>query len=198
MQKIRFLIITLIVVCGVQRADAQFKNQIFSNPVFHHSVQSIQPHYRYRNPGAAVWMSLGSTFLPSIAGYIILNSTSINDSKTLRYFGGTLIGAGVLFGPSVGDFYAHNYLAGATGIGIRTLSSLLIVGGILASFGDGSGTGVAVAGAVGVLGLMVSTIYNWNSAYHSAEKYNNAHHLSMAPVYYPKQKTLGLALKVRL
>ncbi len=197
MHNVRLLMITLVVVCGVQRVDAQFKNQTFTYPVFYHSVQPGPVNYKYRNPAAAVWMSLGSTFIPPIAGYLILSSTSINDSKTLRSFGGTLIGVGILFGPSVGDFYAHNYLAGGIGIGIRTLSSLMIAGGVAAGFGGEPGTGVAIAGAMGILGLMVSTIYNWNSAYHSAERYNDAHHLSVAPVYYPKQRAPGLALNVR-
>ena len=175
---VRLLIIALIVGCCAYTVSAQFKGVTFAPLGFHQSETSWYENDKYRGPETTLALSFGGTLMPTLGGIIILSSTNINDSKTLRRFGGALIGIGILLGPSIGDFYAHNYLAGISGIGLRTLSGLMAWGRTVAIILGGAGAAGVIVGSLGVMGLISSTIYNWNSAYHSAERYNTAHHTS--------------------
>jgi hypothetical protein len=134
--------------------------------------------FKLKDPTTAVYWSMGSMILPSVP----LAVTSVV-SETHAFFGATGVGlciAGVIVGPSVGHFYAGNYMRGFASIGLRAgIAGLgfLVVVGVISSYGiDDIGAaiiGAALIGGAGI-GILASGIYDIWTCPDAVRKYNRS------------------------
>lgn len=72
-----------------------------------------------KSPTTALWLSLGATTIPAVAGVIV--------SRAAPEIGVPMIYSGVLIGPSVGHWYAGRAARGWTTLGLRAGLSLATV-----------------------------------------------------------------------
>lgn len=181
-------------------------------PVKHDTanVYHYNREFHYKNPQKAFLLSLGHTVIPVLAGTIILEQTSINDSKLLRISGGAMIAYGMIVGPSIGLFYAGSDEKASVGIlgriGATALGTVgaywdLYVGlGNAFDYSGNDQTSETIPLAVfysGVILLTGSAVLQIIKAPAEARKHDRRAHLSIAPTWYPREKAPGLALSVQ-
>ncbi len=170
--------------------------------VFCLSYTSEGETFKLKDPTTAVYWSMGSMILPSVP--LIVTSAV---GETHEFLGATGIGlciTGVLVGPSVGHFYAGNYMRGFASIGLRAgIAGLgfLVVVGVISSYGiddiGGAIIGTAVIGGAGI-GILASGIYDIWTCPDAVEKYNQSIRdqggLYLAPRINLTENSYGLTL----
>ncbi|HKI47065.1 MAG TPA: hypothetical protein VKA08_17175 [Balneolales bacterium] len=172
--------------------------------VYHHSRE-----FHYKNSQKAFWLSFGHTVIPVLTGTIILEQTSINDSKLLRISGGALIVYGMIVGPSIGLFYAGSDEKASGGILGRIAATALVTVGAYWDLYVGLGNAFDYSGSdqtsetiplavfySGVILLTGSAALQIIKAPAEARKHNRMAHLSIAPTWYPREKAPGLAINI--
>ncbi|HEX9916490.1 MAG TPA: hypothetical protein VGB16_02030, partial [candidate division Zixibacteria bacterium] len=83
-----------------------------------------------KSKSTALRWSLGATLVaPVIGGSFLLKGISGSEIKAGAVVGIVVGSLGLVFGPSTGHFYAHEYGRAWTGIGLRTLSGVIIMAG---------------------------------------------------------------------
>lgn len=98
-------------------------------------LQEEQSRQSENERGNMMWnayaWAIGGTLVPITAAMVMGNLR--NDNGPLA---GTLVGSGVLLGPSLGQFYTGSLGQGFAGLGIRTLGGLMSVAGFALILGD--------------------------------------------------------------
>lgn len=115
-------------------------------------------------------------------------------------FGSVLVWSGILFGPGTGHAYAHQSWPFWRGVLLRHLGSGLMILALAISWDNpdiSGGWELFIGGTAIVFG---SAVYDIVTAKKSVRKYNAEHSiddLSIAPVYIPESRALGLSLSVK-
>lgn len=131
---------------------------------------------KLKSPTAAMYWSLGSMILPSLPLAI---SSSVS-SDVMMPTGIGLCVTGVIVGPSVGHFYAGNYMRGFASMGLRAgIAGAGILG--IAKFYtteydkemEAAIICTAIAG-VACIGILASGIYDIWTCPNSVEEYNKS------------------------
>jgi hypothetical protein len=156
-----------------------------------------------RSPAAALWMSVGSTLVPAALGGGLL-ATHSGDAKIA---GWTILGAGLVFGPSVGQFYSGRWGKGLLFALGRGAAAGVMAGGIVMFLeGDhgGSTTGGTVVMILGGIAGTALIVWGIADSYKSAKQYNEEHakkSITLSPFVMPssgrdgeKGMAYGLAL----
>lgn len=158
--------------------------------------------FKLKDPTTAVYWSMGSTILPSVP--LAVTSALGQTHEFLGVTGIALCVTGVLVGPSMGHFYAGNYMRGAASIGLRAgiagLGFLLVVG-VMSSYGiddiGGAIIGTAIIGGAGI-GILASGIYDILTCPDAVRKYNQSIRdqsgLYLAPRINLTENSYGLTL----
>ncbi len=144
----------------------------------------------YKDPGIALRKALLHTGVPVGAG-ILLSDSEIIDNRLINTTGAILIGYGLFYGPSNGNFYAEDHSRGMTGLGVRVGSFGLVLGYALAVLpnayvnafsrdNDRDYTGYNVVVALSTLTFTGSLIYNIATAPKSAREYNKDYNLDLS------------------
>ncbi len=128
-----------------------------------------------KRPLKALFYSLGCTFVPLGAGYLL----ALIEDQTCQTIGGAVGGFGLVVGPSMGNFYAHDGLKGGLGIGMRVIGVGMITAGlwdlietVIEEGESGSGKYSAALITGGTVLVMGSAVWNMVSAPFSARRYN--------------------------
>ncbi|MDX1618355.1 MAG: hypothetical protein R3224_06185 [Balneolaceae bacterium] len=189
MRNVRLLILfpAALLLCGpLAEAQAPYRSALSINATgdvhsysysYHHSyVLSRKPAYapgfagvpdtaetEPKNPSKALGRAIGHTVVPIALGVLIVVNTSPFDDDPLATAGGLLMLHGVLTGPSMGNFYARDWLRGWGGVGARILSFVII---------DSDRRNRELRNVLGIGLLAGSALYNIATAPASARAYN--------------------------
>lgn len=176
--------------------------------LYYRADTTVKLDYNYKNPQKALMLSIANTVVPVGLGAIILENTTDTDSQTLRITAGTMLIYGIIIGPSIGTFYDGYYLNGLGGIGFRILTGTVGVAAfaatLLIGLGNGFGGGqyqstvfpVAITTGCAIL-VCGSAIFQIIKAPILARKHNQSYRLTIAPTYFYREKSLGLAMNVQ-
>ena len=144
----------------------------------------------------AVKRALVHTFLPLGAGIALMTAGDSNVEGLQLITSLTLITYGGLVGPSMGNFYAEDYVTGGVGIAMRIAGTLMVgsaIGQAMAFGNDDDAEGSTpgqTMGTVGVLMVLGSAAYNIFTSAASADAYNTKHGLTgFSAGYDPVSKT---------
>jgi hypothetical protein len=141
------------------------------------SAQPAPDQLDAKDPGTATLLSIGGTVAP-----LALVAAGAGAGAQGNGSSGALLAAGIgglVIGPSLGEWYAHDYFS--PGLGLRGAGAALIIAGLGCFNGiagppcpprDNSGTAVAVIGAVVIAG---GTLCDLLTAGRSAREWNAAH-----------------------
>jgi hypothetical protein len=139
-------------------------------------------------------LSLGSTLVPIALGLALTTS----ESEPVSDLGGFLIGSGAIVGPGVGQGYANRPVRLATGSLIRIFCLGLAVTGIaVGSLDNNDNNKPYILFFAGLGGYTFSTVWDIATVGRSVDAYNQKHgslEFSVGHLYYPQEKTHGLAL----
>ncbi|MDR9416271.1 MAG: hypothetical protein RI564_08305 [Gracilimonas sp.] len=128
-----------------------------------------------------------------------------------NFAGGMLIGGGIIFAPSAGNFYAQNVESVNKGIGTRLLGSAMTLGGAYLVIADGlsrsyGGGGNDIVGSGGTILLLsgtglvfYSTVYDIFNSKRSVQTYNENKgqvYYTVSPAYYPEFGSAGLGVSI--
>ncbi len=165
----------------------------------------------FKDPRKAFLISLGNFGIPTLVGSLLLS----NGSDGTDILGGLILSYGIIVGPSMGNFYAHDQSRSVGGLAVRAGGGLLMLIGVLVWTSDtsnffgravstgkysDSGEGGALLFLAGAAITAGGIIFNLATAGQSARDYNRQHKLgnvSIAPVYFSQQKVPGLAFNIR-
>lgn len=201
---------------------ASFSFAVAQKPLLHNfniERSSINLAYRkynlksptmFKDPRKAFLISLGNFVVPTLAGSMILsNSRGVAD-----IVGGIILSYGILVGPSMGNFYAHDESRSVRGLAARVAGGGLILIGVLVWNGESSNPGgrtvsaskYAGSGESGVFLFLAGAaitaggiIFNLSTASQSARDYNRKNKLdnvSIGPACFSRCKTIGMALRI--
>jgi hypothetical protein len=151
-----------------------------------------------KSPSKAMYMALGHTLIPIGAGIGLMAMGDSNVEGLQLISGIAVLTYGGLVGPSMGNFYAKDYVRGGLGIAMRAIGTLMVwssIGQAMAWGNDDEAEGPApgeTMGSVGVLLVLGSTVWNIISAPGSANAYNEKHGLSGVSVGYDPFSKKGL------
>ncbi len=166
-------------------------------------LPSKYPVTHYESPGRALLLSAANTIVPAIAGGLILGGTTNNSSQALRISAGVIMAYGLLIGPAMGLHYAGSDRTALKGILARTAAAGIGLFGVAEDYqdfaskrGNPAFSSLVLIFAGGAI-LVGSDVLQIVQAPLEARKYNHSLHLSMAPVWYPKEKAPGLAVRLR-
>lgn len=176
-----------------------------------HSKSVLQPDtlsvtFKPKSPALASFLSISNSLIPPTAGILLLKSNSLNKSETMQKTAELLIAYGLIIGPSIGYFYVQSYTKALVGIGLRTLScGVLVFGsglGFSNTFGSHGGGSNIIPFALIITSTCVflnSYLSQMSNASKEAKIYNHKHNyqFSLAPTYFYREKSLGLAMNVR-
>jgi hypothetical protein len=115
----------------------------------------------YRDPGVATALSIGGTLVP--IALVVAGSEMDSKSNTGSSAGITMVEAGLagmVLGPSLGHWYAHDYLT--PGLGMRAGGGALIVYGLVEALSCGFDESTGCSGNVATAGR---TATSWNAAH---------------------------------
>jgi len=97
------------------------------------NVYTFQMSKERKSPATATWWSLGSTLIPTGAGFILMEAGGWNDNMTTLTTGLIAISGGWIFGPSAGHWYAEQSsrawktaLIRAVAFGVGFFSGLIV------------------------------------------------------------------------
>lgn len=146
-----------------------------------------------KSPALALALSAGGTAVPLVGAW------SLRETRAGAFLGG----AGIVFGPSLGNYYAENCRRARTGFTIRAVGVGITAVGLLyglASFFSANRMTVRVLMGVGRATVAAGAIYDIITAPISAAEYNEAHgiRVGIAPTVGPQGTQVGLAFRVRL
>jgi len=181
----------------------------------HADPQAAGGEFEYKSPGMALSLSLLSTLVPMVAGTIMVSQahklqTSLGRTG-VEYAGVAGLALGLSFGPSIGYAYSGAHFRG-WGMGLLRLAGIgagafaIYAGVALSICGEGEdcsnredGGGLIVLGAVSLIALAVSAVYDIATAPRAARRANEQHgltNLSLVPVPIPGRSSTspGLAL----
>jgi hypothetical protein len=131
-----------------------------------------------KSSSKALTMALGHTAIPIAAGLGLMTIGDSNVEGLQLASSVSLITYGGLVGPSMGNFYAKDYVRGGLGIAMRTVGTLMIGRGIASGMAwgnDDEAEGPAPGGnsiAIGTALVFGSALWNILSAPSSANTYN--------------------------
>jgi hypothetical protein len=206
--------------------DAADTSSAGSTPGLNPPKNDTQPHqavpqaaggeFGYKSPGMALSLSLLSTLVPMVVGTIMVSQA--HDVHThlgytsLAYAGVAGLALGLSFGPSIGYAYSGEHFRG-WGMGLLRLvgvgvGSVAIVFGAISGSGafcsdscnkSGDGGGWVLLGAVSLIAVVVSAVYDIATAPRAARRANEQHgltNLSLVPMAIPGRSSTspGLAL----
>ncbi len=148
--------------------------------------QNIKPDLTYtpKNKSMAITMGVANTIAPPLLAYYL----GINQKQSL---GKLILGYGILAGPAMGNYYAHDMKRFYWGVGLR-LGSMLFYS---TYFEDGvnNDTGAYIMATT----ILTTTIWNIWTAPKSVQEYNDKNiNLSLAPCYLPQSRSVGIALNL--
>jgi hypothetical protein len=164
----------------------------FGVPALVHSrADDLPPGYRY--PDTALSLSFWTTLLPVMAGTLMILPTLTHSNDRLAIVGGTVIGLGVSFGPSIGYAYSDEQLRGWGMGGVRLAGGLLGLavvysGLVVAEDTSKNDPGEQVLGACILGAVVVSAIYDIATAPNAARRTNAKRGLTslgLAPISIP-------------
>lgn len=147
------------------------------------------------SPGTAVLLSAGAT----VASWTVMIAAAHDNSRATE--GLALTGAlGTMIGPSLGHWYARDYLT--VGLGVRVLGAGAMLGGAATAFrdlfdfdGNRDDSGAAVLLVGGLIAYGAGSVYDIATAGSAATRYNaHRHQLAVAPLVNPTSGSYGLAL----
>jgi hypothetical protein len=98
------------------------------------TVYTFQMSKARKSPGTATWWSLGSTLIPTAAGYVMMNAGSGHNNSTLLTTGLIMVTGGWILGPSAGHWYAEQHSRGWTSAFVRAVAfgvgliSVIVIG----------------------------------------------------------------------
>ena len=207
------LIAIIILLTGIETL-AQSANSLAS-PL---SNTPITQQYRM-SEGTASRLSALGTIVPVGIGFVLAATQSGREHQYTDYGGypytyyddpdqtlpALLISSGIVFGPSLGYFYAGKPGRGFAGIGFRTAIGFGALIGAIAtcpwSCGPGDGAYDAAWGIMIIGGALVagSAIYDISKVDNVVRAQNEKHSnpkLSVLPDYFPGHKALGLRAKL--
>ncbi len=187
------LVIVAMTSCLARAQDAEAPKVDTEVPKAPEATQAVEPTEvrdgSTRSPAAAVWMSVGSTLVPAALGGGLIAANLIA--------GGVILSTGLVFGPSIGQYYSGRVGKGLLFTLGRAAFAGMAWGGliwVLLNCYDHEGnchttpvggiTLLTISGA-GVLGLAIWDIVN---SYSSAEQYNEEHakkSISLSPFVMP-------------
>lgn len=164
--------------------------------------------FKVKNPSRAFWWAVGSTVIPVGVGALIATSGDRHGSgrETREGEGFILIGSGIFFGPSAGNFYARDIKRGIIGILIRAVGAYIVYDAnkgwnrwdrIDDEDRTGTGDGYVDQAYLGLGIVAGAAIWNIATAPTSAREYNSKHGLSFSPMYDPLRKTGGMSFTYR-
>jgi len=151
-----------------------------------------------KDPGKALHAPLVHMMVPMTLGGAL--AAELHNVQ----IGAAAIGYGLVVAPSIGSFYAEDYLRGALGIGIRLVCWGIVAGAMGERMDVKTGVPehhkISDTLALSALGVAVgSTVWNIATAPASARRFNARHQQTsfmLMPVVDPVSKTAGLALCV--
>lgn len=179
---------------SVSSPSVFFATIIFAFSILHASEGQFQTQLpKEKSKSVAVNWSMGATLFPIMLG---VSGFSFVPAQ------GVLVCAGIAFGPSMGHFYAHQWLRGFATTGLRIgLGYLGAMAGLYSlysiEFDDASPVFflVSIGSAAGIIG---SVIYDWATAPASVQKYNEGlktkFDLNFVPNIDIKEKKYGLSV----
>lgn len=170
---------------------------------------AINIPYHHKSPLESFALSFGNTVIPAALGALILKNLPPNASRGQQELGTGLLVYGIVIGPSVGLFYDHYYLRGLGGIGFRAIAGIagtyaayvIIANSVYEALSYGtihqSMVLPSVVFLVSAFYLAGSILTQFIEAPAFAARYNKKHRLSIAPTYFYREKSPGLAMSVR-
>ena len=190
------VLVTFITIINIpmgmyaQQSGASWDTARTSWQKWDHDIRSDNTDRTPKSPKVALRKAFLHTGVPLAAG-IILNDPEIVKDNLVNTAGALMIGYGLVYGPSKGNFYANDFERGMTGIGIRLGSAGLMLAyttfiytQTLINFSgekNGKGeTGYYIMSGVSILAFTGSTIYNLASAKKSAREYNEKYDLDLS------------------
>lgn len=138
------------------------------SPELDHVPHAAKP----KKTGLAIAYTAANTLIP-----LVFASRSESDLAPFALMYGLTIG------PSTGNLYARDWKRGGIGAAVRGASFYLLIRSAFTCFSscdEATGDKAAVAGVVGVAGLMGSGIYNLVTMGKSVRAYNRRHKLAVS------------------
>ncbi len=189
----KLFLYSVIVSCGL---SAQIvSDSIRTNPK---RTESYVFHRTYKSPSKTLWIAVGHTVIPIASGIFLKNK----EHQAVRSLGNMCLFYGAAFGPSAGNFYAHDGTRGFIGVGGRLVGFILVAQGAYGSSIDYLTTGKSnndhakTLMMAGTIVYFLSAAYNIYTAPTSAREYNSKFNLSASPNYDFNCQAVGLALKM--
>ncbi len=166
--------------------------------------------FEYKSPSTALTLSLLSTLVPVVVGTITFtfwwDSHHNASSQSLLFAGAAGVGLGLSFGPSIGYAYSGEHFRGwgmgflrLLGVGGVVLGSVGAYASAWSSNSGGITSAWVLLGAVSLIAVVVSAVYDIATAPRAARRANEQHgltNLSLVPVPIPGRSSTspGLAL----
>lgn len=166
--------------------------------VFCVSYTSEGETMKLKSSTTAVSLSMGSTVLPSVPLLVCAPMGGLNGALGPVCVGSCV--AGVIVGPSVGHFYAGNYMRGFASVALRTgVAGLGFLGVVETYSSDIEGAIICtVIGGAACIAVLASGIYDIWTCPNSVEKYNRSVRgyggLYLAPRINLTENSYGLTL----
>jgi hypothetical protein len=152
-----------------------------------------------RSPAGAAWLSAGSTIVLGAIGSGMLAAHS--DGAFI--VGAVILSTGLVFGPSVGEFYSQRWGKGTLFALGRAAAEGMIMGGVFSGLcfdncdNDNSSGGRIALIAIGGAALLGLTVWGIFDSYKSAKQYNEEHakkykkYISISPFVIPSSGRNG-------
>ncbi len=154
--------------------------------------------FKLKSPTTAASLSFCSMVLPSLPLVVCSSVDGMNG-----FVGPVCVGScvsGVIVGPSVGHFYAGNYMRGFVSVGLRAGIAGLGFLGVVETYSSDIGGAIicAVIGGVTCIALLASGIYDIWTCPDAVRKYNKSVRgyggLYLAPEINIENESYGLTL----
>ena len=150
-----------------------------------------------KSKGTARMLSLGSTLVPIALGIALTTS----ESEPVSDLGVLLIASGAIVGPGVGQAYANRPVRLATGAIIRILClSIASAGVVIGALDYDDENKSYIYFFAGLGGYTFSAVWDIATVGRSVDAFNHkrgTREFSVGHLYYPRDKTHGLALILR-
>ncbi len=165
--------------------------------------EPLRPAISSKDPGKAFWLALGSTLIPTGLGSYLAYKGDNNGTASVQGIGIGMAVAGVLVGPSVGNFYAGDSRRGVNGILLRGGGALLsLIGATMVmesidwnceeDCSDNNTGGADVLFLYsGLVLISGSAIWNIVTAPTSAKEFNRRS-VTFSPFINPRSRTAGI------
>jgi hypothetical protein len=129
---------------------------------------------KLKSPTTAVFYSMGSTVLPSVPLMVCAPMGRVDGAMGPVCIGSCV--TGIIVGPSVGHFYAGNYMRGFASIGLRAGIAGLGFLGVAETYSSDIGGAIicTVIGGVTCIAVLASGIYDIWTCPDAVQKYNES------------------------